>query len=250
MSTEYTNLEVDVYWSMHCPYAYIALNRCLEMQMKYHLNLNLHVAYPNVVTDPDAIHAMEMLKYRIPYQDIDSYRNAHFHRSPMRAPDPDIIVRKANKDGKDVIAPLEEQIYAQFLVRTAIAANEIGKGWEYLNEVMRMVFNGQKKPWAKPDDFSHVINAINGAGIDADKLVATVEANPKKYDDIAIANAAKQRTNDSRHMGIPNFVFGGEPFFGQDRIAHLIWRMELHGLTERADYEPSARARNNPDFWA
>jgi hypothetical protein len=219
------------------------------MQLKYHLDLNLYVVYPNVVTDPDALHAMEQLRYRIPYQDIDSYRNAHFHRTPMRPPVPDIIVQHPNKDGLPAIAPLEEQIYAQFLVRTAIAANEMGKGWEYLNEVMRMVFNGQKKPWAKPGDFSHGINAINGAGIDADKLMAAIEADPQKYDDMAIANAAKQRTNDSRHMGIPNFVFRNEPFFGQDRIAHLIYRLEQYGLTEREDYEPSTRARNNPDFW-
>jgi hypothetical protein len=28
-------------------------------------------------------------------------------------------------------------------------------------------------------------------------------------------------------------AFRGEPFFGQDRIRHLIWRMKQHGLQER-----------------
>ena len=54
MSTKNTNLELDVYWSMDCQFCYIALNRCLEMQSKYNLDLNLHVVYPNVITDPDA----------------------------------------------------------------------------------------------------------------------------------------------------------------------------------------------------
>jgi hypothetical protein len=29
-------------------------------------------------------------------------------------------------------------------------------------------------------------------------------------------------------------VFNGEPFFGQDRIDLLVWRMRQHGLCERS----------------
>ena len=35
------------------------------------------------------------------------------------------------------------------------------------------------------------------------------------------------------HWGVPLFVFEGEPFFGQDRIDHLLWRMKQHGLKAR-----------------
>ena len=34
----------------------------------------------------------------------------------------------------------------------------------------------------------------------------------------------------SGHWGVPTFVFENEPFFGQDRIDLLIWRMESKGL--------------------
>jgi hypothetical protein len=34
----------------------------------------------------------------------------------------------------------------------------------------------------------------------------------------------------SGHWGVPTFVFENEPFFGQDRIELLIWRMESKGL--------------------
>ena len=37
----------------------------------------------------------------------------------------------------------------------------------------------------------------------------------------------------SGHWGVPTFVFEKEPFFGQDRIDLLIWRMESKGLTRR-----------------
>jgi 2-hydroxychromene-2-carboxylate isomerase len=35
------------------------------------------------------------------------------------------------------------------------------------------------------------------------------------------------------HWGVPTFVFENEPFFGQDRIDLLIWRMQDKGLTRR-----------------
>ena len=38
----------------------------------------------------------------------------------------------------------------------------------------------------------------------------------------------------SGHWGVPTFVFEKEPFFGQDRIDLLLWRMEQKGLRRRA----------------
>jgi 2-hydroxychromene-2-carboxylate isomerase len=32
---------------------------------------------------------------------------------------------------------------------------------------------------------------------------------------------------------VPLFVFEGEPFFGQDRLDLLVWRMRQAGLQER-----------------
>jgi 2-hydroxychromene-2-carboxylate isomerase len=35
------------------------------------------------------------------------------------------------------------------------------------------------------------------------------------------------------HWGVPTMAFKGEPFFGQDRIDLLLWRLKQHGLKER-----------------
>lgn len=35
------------------------------------------------------------------------------------------------------------------------------------------------------------------------------------------------------HWGVPTFVFENEPFFGQDRIDLLVWRMRGKGLARR-----------------
>ncbi len=250
MSADDGNLEVDVYWSMRSPYCYIALNRCLEMRLKYYMNLNLYVTYPDAIKEPEMFTAMAAQKYRLQYQDIDSFRNGFFHGIPMRYPVPDVVIQHPTADSiYGEIAPFEEQVYVQFLTRHAIAASDIGMGWEYLNHVMRMLWNGQKRPWATPDDFTHVIEAINAAGIDADKLMATVAANPTKFDERSAARTVKQESNDAKHGGVPNFIFQNEPFFGQDRINLLIWRLKQHGLREREDYVPSTRAQGNPNFW-
>jgi 2-hydroxychromene-2-carboxylate isomerase len=45
------------------------------------------------------------------------------------------------------------------------------------------------------------------------------------------ANEAAQK--NAGHWGVPLFVFEDEPFFGQDRLEHLIWRMKQRGLQER-----------------
>ena len=49
----------------------------------------------------------------------------------------------------------------------------------------------------------------------------------------AAIQASHARMDQVGHWGVPTFVFENEPFFGQDRIDTLIWRLEQHGLTER-----------------
>jgi len=36
------------------------------------------------------------------------------------------------------------------------------------------------------------------------------------------------------HWGVPTMVVRGEPFFGQDRIDTLHWRLDLLGLAENS----------------
>ena len=45
------------------------------------------------------------------------------------------------------------------------------------------------------------------------------------------ANQVAQRA--AGHWGVPMMVFGFEPFFGQDRVDQMIWRMQAAGLAAR-----------------
>lgn len=237
MSLADGHFTVPVYWSMRSPYCYMSLTRCIEMQEKYNLTLDVRPVWPIAIRDPHSFDVMRDMGYRLPYQDVDSFRCAAFHGVQMRYPVPDPVLQHADKDspyGK--IAPFEEQKDIQFLTRTAVAAAEMGKGWDYLNMVMRTVWDGETRPWNQ-DDYKYIKQGIELAGIDADALVKDVTENPKKYDDIATRNNEQQKDNTCGHTGVPLFVFKGEPFFGQDRMDLLIWRLKQHGLTERSESE-------------
>jgi 2-hydroxychromene-2-carboxylate isomerase len=58
-----------------------------------------------------------------------------------------------------------------------------------------------------------------------------IAADPERYEAIIKANEAAHAA--SGPWGVPTFAFENEPFFGQDRIDLLIWRMESKGLTRR-----------------
>jgi hypothetical protein len=50
-----------------------------------------------------------------------------------------------------------------------------------------------------------------------------------------------------KYQGVPNMVFRGEPFFGQDRFDVLFWRLRQNGLTTRP--EPRAPFTTKPLRW-
>jgi 2-hydroxychromene-2-carboxylate isomerase len=55
---------------------------------------------------------------------------------------------------------------------------------------------------------------------------AAVIADPDRYERIAVN---EQDHAAAGRWGVPTFAFENEPFFGQDRIDLLTWRMEGKG---------------------
>ena len=87
--------------------------------------------------------------------------------------------------------------------------------------------------WGKGSDFwpADIPEALGRLGMDYDATIADIEANPGKYD--AVWKANQKMGEDSGHAGVPNMIFRGEPFFGQDRVADLFMRLVQNGLTRR-----------------
>ncbi|HUB85216.1 MAG TPA: hypothetical protein VL971_05940 [Rhizomicrobium sp.] len=58
-----------------------------------------------------------------------------------------------------------------------------------------------------------------------------IAADPDKYE--AIIQANQKAHAESGHWGVPTMAFNGEPFFGQDRLDVLLWRLKENGLQKR-----------------
>jgi 2-hydroxychromene-2-carboxylate isomerase len=219
---------VDVYWSMRSPYCYIALDRLLKLREDYDIELNFRPIWPIAIKDPKFfVGIQKYMEYRVPYQDLDTLRSAEFAGVPYRYPDPDPVRQKPNFGA---VLPMDQQGDIKVLTYTAVAAAEMGKGWEYLDQVSRMMWNGSIRGWNKGD---HLKDAIDRAGIDGAKLIAEVKANPKKYD--ALIDRNQKGQDKAGFGGVPLMVLNDEPFFGQDRIDQLIWRLENGGVKKRAN---------------
>ncbi|MGB3738811.1 MAG: DsbA family protein, partial [Pontixanthobacter sp.] len=77
----------------------------------------------------------------------------------------------------------------------------------------------------------HLAQAAGKAGLDWHTLATTVEADADALDAEIADN--QQALEDGGHWGVPTLLFDGEPFFGQDRIEMVLWRMNEKGLAER-----------------
>jgi 2-hydroxychromene-2-carboxylate isomerase len=93
--------------------------------------------------------------------------------------------------------------------------------------MFRKIYDGTASmTW--PDDIPKVLDEL---GLDGKAIEKEAKANEAKY--LAVVEKNQEWCHASGHGGVPNAVFRGEPFWGQDRIDQLVWRMKQNGLTER-----------------
>ena len=214
-------LSVDLYFSFRSPYSYLALPKTLRIVKQYDLVVNARPVYPLAVRVPGFFKKANPNFAR--YVFIDSIRVAQMENIPFRFPQPDPIDQ--NMMTLEVAA---EQPRIKRLTRLGAAAQEAGKGLDFIWEVASTLWGGQVTGWDQGD---HLAKAAARAGFDLAELDAAIARDPDHYEKIIAANEAAHAA--SNHWGVPCFVFNGEPFFGQDRIDLLVWRLKQHGLQER-----------------
>ena len=73
--------------------------------------------------------------------------------------------------------------------------------------------------------------ATERSGLDLATLDRRAVDEADRLDAVVTANEADHAK--AGHWGVPTCVFRGEPFFGQDRLDVLLWRLKQHGLRER-----------------
>ncbi|MGD1935712.1 MAG: 2-hydroxychromene-2-carboxylate isomerase [Candidatus Phaeomarinobacter sp.] len=211
------DLSFDLFWSFRSPYSYLATPRLKKIVETHNVTVNVRPVYPIAVRIPGFFKTVN--PQWPPYLLMDTARIAQMEQLPYAWPKPDPIVM----DIASGEVP-EDQPYIQRLTRLGVAAAEAGHGIDFLNEVSSIIFGGVPG-WNEGD---HLEKATARAGLDLAELDTRIEADPDHFEKVIEDNEAAQKA--SGHWGVPLMVFNGEPFFGQDRIDMLVWRMSQHGL--------------------
>lgn len=214
-------LEVEVFWSFRSPYSYLATPRIAEMAARYDLDLKIRPVYPLAVR-VDGFFERQDPRWPM-YVVRDVFREAQRLGMTFGPPRPDPIVM--NMATREIA---KEQPYIRRLTHLGQLAAEQGRGIPFICEVSRTIWGGETPGWDQGD---HLAKAAERAGLDLAQLDSQALAEAERIE--AAIQASHARMDQVGHWGVPTFVFENEPFFGQDRIDTLIWRLGQHGLTER-----------------
>jgi len=192
------------------------------MERTYDLEVNVRPVYPLAVRERDFFKKVNPMWPA--YLLRDTVRVAEMYRIPYGWPRPDPIVQ--DYETREVA---REQPYIHRLTRLGVAAVERGRGLPFIDEVSRIIWSGKIDGWDRGD---HLARATDRAGLDLTELDRAIERDPDRYEAMIQANQDAHRA--AGHWGVPTMVFEDEPFFGQDRLDVLLWRMKQKGLRSEA----------------
>ena len=213
-------LTAELYFSFRSPYSYLAVGRYRAMTEKYDLDIALRPVWPLAIREPDFFERNH--PNWLGYTMRDMLRVAQFHDIPFGAPRPDPIVQDVAT--RRIAA---DQPHIRRVTRMGQAAARRGSGLPFAHEAGQLIWGGQEN-WHEGE---HLASALARAGLDPAEIEREVAAQPDALDAEIAAN--QDALEAAGHWGVPTLVFDGEPFFGQDRIEMVRWRMDQKGLTER-----------------
>lgn len=213
--------QFDFYFSFRSPYSYLAAPQIERLVRDYDVTARMRIVLPIAIRIPGFFKQVNPLWP--PYLLRDTFRISQMHDIPYRWPRPDPIVM--DHAAREVAA---EQPYIYRVSRLGVAAERMGKGLAYVRAASHAIWSGEVDNWHEGD---HLARALEKAGLNAAEAERMAAEDEAGIDAEIAANEAAQK--NAGHWGVPLFVFNDEPFFGQDRIDHLIWRMKQAGVKPR-----------------
>lgn len=209
---------VDVFWSFRSPYSYLATPELLQLQNDYDVTVRFRPVLPIAVRAKGALFTDD--PRRVQYLLLDMVRRAEFLGIPFGTPCPDPIVQDL-----ETFEVSAEQPYIYRLTGLGVEAERRGKGLEFAFHVSALIWGGTQG-WNEGDKLA-------AAAAKADLNLADMDAAIEADDPMPQIEANQSALDASGHWGVPTMVFDGEPFFGQDRIETLRWRLGTAGLSKR-----------------
>jgi 2-hydroxychromene-2-carboxylate isomerase len=214
------SLTIDLFWSFRSPYSYLATPRLVRLAAEYDVDVRVRPVLPLAIRTPEFFERVNPLWP--PYLLRDTMRVAEYHGIGYAWPRPDPVVQDF---ATRRISP--EQPYIFRLTRLGVEAALRNRGLPFISEVSQIIWNGKIDGW---HEGNHLAGATARAGLDLADLDRAID-NPARHDEIIDRN--QRDLEAAGHWGVPTMVFDGEPFFGQDRIDLLVWRLNQRGLRRR-----------------
>jgi len=215
-------LEIDVFWSFRSPWSYLATPRLADWEQRYRLRVRFRPVYPIAVRTPEFFERVHPLWFR--YFMLDVNRVAEFLGLPFRWPRPDPVAQEL-RDGRPITSARQPFIHR--LTRVGVVAEERGCGIAFAREASALIWGGAED-WHEGD---HLARAAQRAGLELADLDRVAETETARLETVIEQNQKDHAA--AGHWGVPTCAFRGEPFFGQDRLDVLFWRLRQHGLSER-----------------
>ncbi len=212
---------IDVFWSFRSPYSYFVTPDLLKLRADYDVTVCLRPVLPLAIRNLASVFDPKNMK-PARYIVLDSRRRAEFLGLPYVFPaKPDPIVQDLK-----TFKVADDQPYIYRLTKLGVEAERRGKGIDLAATVSHLIFGGTDG-W---DGGDLLQTAVADAGLDLQEMEAAI-ASGDHLEEIERNHEALEAAG---HWGVPTMVFQGEPFFGQDRIDTLRWRLDGCGL-RRAD---------------
>jgi len=210
---------VDVFWSFRSPYSRLVVPDLLMLREDFDVDVNFRPVLPLAVRFPESL--FDPNDRRAPMYIVrDSMRRGEMLGRPVIYPlSPDPIVQDF-----ETMKVSENQPYIYRLTKLGVEAARHGKGLEFAGDVSAHIFGGTKD-W---DKGTVLKDAAAAAGLDLAEMDAAI-ADGDHMEEIERNHAA---LDASGHWGVPTMVYKDEPFFGQDRVDTLRWRLRQAGLAK------------------
>lgn len=209
---------VDVFWSFRSPYSYLATPQLLRLRDDYDAEIRFRPVLPIAVRTKESLFTSD--QRRVHYLIIDMVRRAEYLGMKFGAPSPDPIVQDMA-----TFEVSEDQPYIYHLTGLGVEAERRGKGLDLAYHVSHLIWGGEPG-WNEGDKLAE---AVAKAGLDLAELEAAMAEN----DPMPVIEENQDALDAVGHWGVPTLAFNGEPFFGQDRIDTLRWRLDKAGVTRR-----------------
>ena len=208
---------LDVYFSFRSPYSYLATPDLLRIREDFDVDVKLRVVLPVAVRTKATLFNPDNPK-PVRYIVMDSRRRAEFLGLPFGfPPKPDPIVQ----DPK-TYEVASDQPYIYRLCKLGVEAERRGKGVDFAAAVSALIFGGSDG-WDQGD---HLRDTVASVGMDLGELDEAI----RDGDHLGEIEANQDALDAAGHWGVPTMVIRGEPFFGQDRVDTLRWRLSQYGL--------------------